>query len=297
MLIRSITAGLILGALALAAPAQASPERIAFVRDGDVFTMRPDGSAVKRLTALGPDRRAVFETWSPDGRRLAFTVQPADGPAEIWTMNADGSGRHRLLDDPGVDDFTPSFTPDGRHVVFVRCSEDGCAIHRVRSDGRRLEPVAPASPGVDDWAPSYSPDGRTILFGSFGRGGVEAATYLMGARGLDVRPLGPPDLQLFPGEWAPDGSRIALYSNCCNTSNSDIWAARADGSALRQLMDTPGENEVLPTWSPRGNAIAFERVRPDFSASDVFVMRADGTRVRLLQRNARYPRWSPPHRQ
>jgi Tol biopolymer transport system component len=39
--------------------------------------------------------------WSPDGRQIAFTSSASDGSTEIWVMNADGSGRHRLI--PGVD--------------------------------------------------------------------------------------------------------------------------------------------------------------------------------------------------
>ena len=53
---RLISAALVLGALALAAPAQAS--RIAFIRDGDVYKMRPDGGAVQRLTSLPADTSA-----------------------------------------------------------------------------------------------------------------------------------------------------------------------------------------------------------------------------------------------
>src|SRR4051794_16795966 len=116
---RSISAALVLGVLALAAPAQAS--RIAFIRDGDVYSMKADGSAVRQLTALPADSSAAFDAWSPDGRKLAFSLFPPDAPVQIRVVNADGSNRHLLFDDPSHDDFTPSFSPDGRFVAFARC--------------------------------------------------------------------------------------------------------------------------------------------------------------------------------
>ena len=294
MTIRAISSLLILGALALAAPAQAS--RIAFIRDGDVYTMKPDGSRVRQLTALAPDSTAAFDAWSPDGRKLAFTLFPPDAPPQIWVMNADGGNRHLLLDDPSHADFTPSFSPDGRHVVFARCpelEELGCAIHRVRLNGRRLTAITPFQADVTDWAPVYSPDGRSIAFGSFDRGGVVAATYVMKPDGSGIRRVTPPALQLLPAAWSPDGSRLASGSNCCNPNLGDIFTFKSNGSHLTQLMDTPDENDVYPTWSPSGRSIAFERVNAEATDSDVYVMGADGRHVRLIQRHARYPSWSP----
>jgi Tol biopolymer transport system component len=291
---RLISAALVLGALALAAPAQAS--RIAFIRDGDVYSMKADGSAVQKLTSLPADfGAAAFDAWSPDGRKLAFDVFP-DEHAQIWVMNADGSGQHLLFDDPSADDYTPSFSPDGRFMIFTRCGhvEGVCAIYRVRTDGTHLKAITHFQLEISDWGPSYSPDGGTIAFGSFSRRGVLASTYLMDADGSHIRPLGiPPELQLLGGDWSPDGSKLASSSNCCNPQNGDVWTVKPNGKGLTQLMDTPDENDNGGTWSPNGDALVFERTNPEFTDSDVYVMRADGSRVRLLQTHARYPNWSP----
>ena len=292
---RSIGAALILAALALAAPAQAS--RIAFIRDDNVFSMKPDGSAVRQLTSLPPDTGAAFDAWSADGRQIAFDRFPPDAPPQIWVMNADGSGQHLLLDDPAYADFVPSFSPDGRFVAFARCGQVdgvGCAIYRVRSDGTHLTAITHFQLEISDWAPTYSPDGRTIAFGSFSRGGVIAATYLMNADGSHIRPVPtPPELQLLGGDWSPDGSRLLTSSNCCNPQNGDIFTFKPNGKDFTQLMNTPDENDNGGTWSPDGSAITFERDHPDFTDADVYVMRADGSRLRLVQAHARYPNWSP----
>ena len=177
-----------------------------------------------------------------------------DAHAQIWVMNADGSGQHLMFDDPVADDYTPSFSPDGRFVIFTRCGQDetvGCAIYRVRTDGTHLKAITHFQPEISDWGPSYSPDGRTIAFGSFSRGGVLAATYLMDADGSHIHRITPPELQLLGGDWSPDGSRLVTESHCCHPQNGDIFTFKPTGKGLTQLMNTPDENDIGGTWSPR----------------------------------------------
>jgi Tol biopolymer transport system component len=84
-------------------------------RDGDhssyaAYTMNPDGTSPARIT----DGRV--SGWSPDGTRLLIT-DTADGDSEIYTVNADGTGRRRLTDN-SFNDLKPVWSPDGRRIVF-----------------------------------------------------------------------------------------------------------------------------------------------------------------------------------
>jgi Tol biopolymer transport system component len=67
------------------------------------------------LGELGQTCRARF---SPDGSRLAYVSSEADGKGDIWICNKDGSGKTRLTLRDDTYDYFPSWSPDGRFIVF-----------------------------------------------------------------------------------------------------------------------------------------------------------------------------------
>jgi Tol biopolymer transport system component len=80
----------VLGSAVITATAEASYPgsngRIAFVRSGGIYSVKPDGSSLLRLTTAAGDNQPV---WSPSGRRIAFIRS-----GNVWTMNGDRS--HQL---------------------------------------------------------------------------------------------------------------------------------------------------------------------------------------------------------
>ena len=85
---------------------------LAFGRSGSIFTSRPGGRALRRLTR---DVDAYGPSFSPDGSRIAFFRFRSGGGREVWVMQADGSGKRRLT--RGGD---PEWSPDGRLIAFGR---------------------------------------------------------------------------------------------------------------------------------------------------------------------------------
>jgi Tol biopolymer transport system component len=193
-------------------------------------------------------------------------------------MNADGSNRHKVLNDPEFFDNDPSLSPDGTTIAFDRCpvNSGGCELFQVRVDGTGLKALIPFSRNTDifDVTPEYSPDGKTIAFSGFNRSGLIAAIFLMDADGGHIRPVTPPGLEAFLPDWSPDGNTIAFTTRAGyppNTLNQQVWIMNKDGSGLRQFTFPGSSHDFWPAWSPQGDAIAFERDNADFSQFVIFV--------------------------
>ncbi len=79
---------------------------------GDIFTIRPDGTGVKRLTNVTPLGEADFRPdYSPNGKKIVFDQLIPGQPLQVLVMNADGSRAH-------VINNSNAFAPDwGRQPV------------------------------------------------------------------------------------------------------------------------------------------------------------------------------------
>ena len=87
--------------------------RIAFVSKGNIFTIRPSGKGLTKLTSLG---HASGPRWSPNGAKLAYLYR-----GNLWIMNADGSGKTRITAAaPRYTDGRATWSPNGRYLAFVK---------------------------------------------------------------------------------------------------------------------------------------------------------------------------------
>lgn len=102
---------------------QPGGDLIAYMANPDnifhVFVARADGTSERdvSLQAGGRFRDDEAPTWSPDGRRLAFTRSRNDGPgSQIVVVDADGTHATTLVHPP-VDSVPPTWSPDGTRVL------------------------------------------------------------------------------------------------------------------------------------------------------------------------------------
>jgi len=114
-----------------------------------------------QLTKLSSDTGSASDpAFAPDGSRIAF-VSGRDGNAEIYVMNADGTGTTRVTNDP-LTDGRPAFMPDGQSLVFHSSRTAGKQqIWAVNVDGTGLTQLTRDSVNA---APSVSPDGQMIAY-------------------------------------------------------------------------------------------------------------------------------------
>lgn len=104
-------------------------------------------------------------------------------------------------------------------------------------------------------------------------------------------PIGTPTLGL-NSLWR--NSRIAFSSN--RSGNYQIYLMRPDGSELKQLTDSIGDNQS-PAWSQDGKKIAFVSTRD--GNSEIYVMNPDGSEQVNVSKNISddyLPVWLPKNR-
>jgi TolB protein len=260
--------------------------QLLFVRGGRVWRVDTDGHAPAQLRTAGSP--ALSPTWSPDGRRIAYTAYvPAGQPLVIQEI---ATGAREVV--PGTEfalNITPEFSPDGRRLAFARGTEQGTDIY-VYELGGRVQRLT-ASRFADNLSPTWSPDGARIAFIS-----TRARTpqlYVMSADGTDQEVLGRFDFgatgaTLAP-QWSPGGQFVAFHREVNGTPQ--IFVIDLASRVVRQLTGA-GRNED-PTWAPDGRHLAYVSSRS--GTRELWVVDIETGRVRQVTRlgGVRLPAWSP----
>lgn len=196
------------------------------------------------------------------------------GPLNSAIYVADADGRHeRLLIGGSALDMNPSFSPDGRSVLFTSRRNGSADIYQVQIDGSRLERLTD-DPAFDDQA-VMAPDGRRVAFVSSRSGQAEVWILDLETRqvrnltdhpGGDYRPAWSPDGQwiAFTSDRGSDGARAgtpARTGQFSPTQATGLHVVRTDGSGLRRVTDS-GVSVGGAAWSPDGSRVAFYEASP-----------------------------------
>lgn len=152
--------------------------------DLDLWSMNADGSSKKQLTkSFGYDGGAVF---SRDGKKMVWRAHHPTEDAdrkkysallrdnltspmkmELWVADSDGA-HARQITNFGCASFAPTFTPDGKQILFSSnkhdCDSSKFELYLINIDGTGLRQVT-AYGGFTSF-PEFSPDGGRIVFAS-----------------------------------------------------------------------------------------------------------------------------------
>ena len=195
---------------------------------------------------------------------------------EIYTRDQDGSNPTRLTNN-SVNDFYPSFSPDGTRIAFQTRRDGNGEIYVMEADGSN--PTRVTNNTFADSFPSFSPDGKRIVFMSSRGGNFDI--YLIGVDGSnETRLTDAPGLDSNP-VFSPDGKRIAFITT--RDGNQEIYTMKSDGSQPTRLTDHVAA-DGFPEYSPDGKYIAFDSRRDD-PQGEIYIVRFDGTGLSRLTTN------------
>jgi Tol biopolymer transport system component len=292
---RSLTtlaaAAVLLMVAAFSAHAQTpAATKIAFDRNGNIYTMNPDGSGQTKIS----DIFGINPALSPDGKRVAFVCGAE--PWDICAVNVDGTGFSVLTETRN--NSNPTWSPDATRIAFTSTRDGDYHVYTMNADGTNVQRLVANDPNIlsEDHA-AWSPDGTRIAFIGLTEDG--STIYTTTVNGGAVVPVLANDQFKESLAWSPDGTRIAF-----DTIN-DLYAVGADGTGLQLLSPVGADENTSPAWSPDSSQIAFYRVkviRDEFGSvvgreTGLYSMPATGgALVSLNAPDSNNPSWSvvPP---
>lgn len=265
--------------------------KIAFALGRDLFLADVDGTHQRKL--LSAPGRVFFMRYSPDGKRIRFTVQgKLMTDHTIWEARSDGSSVREIL--TGLTEFPErccgDWTPDGRYFLFQTNRDGGSRIwaqlEQITLFDRSTQPVQLTTVPPNFYMGIPLLDGRKLIVSAaqpraelvrYDMYLQQFVPYLSGMSAGDV-------------ETSRD-SRALVY---VRYPEQTLWRGKADGTAAAQLTG-PSLRAALPHWSPDGEHIAFSGARPG-KPWNIFMVQSTGGPAEQLTNGGIYdldPSWSP----
>ncbi|MCP4548118.1 MAG: hypothetical protein GY835_16765 [bacterium] len=274
---------------------------IAFCRiagdDSGIFMVPATGGNERKLVDPILDQVPLTPSFSPDGKRLAFTAPTRrSGAHAIFLMSLATKEVTRLTTPEKSSHFDsrPCFSPDGSRIAFVRSRDDGLSIATIPTKGGIVKIFKVGDRLIGDIAWGYEPD-KLIFTASDGLwelpldGGAPnlisasktSLTYLAMARDANILAFTESNEEKNIWEYAPSDSSTASsehmliassrfdasasYSNdgtriafvSERSGEPQIWIAESDGSHARQMTQFTGVWVHNPFWAPNDSLLAF----------------------------------------
>ncbi len=244
-------------------------------------------AAVASMLVLGPAA-------AKSSGKIVFGSNRADGDRELYVVNEDGSGEHRLTFND-VFERQPIWSPDGTRIAFAGLKDGNWDIYTIDATGGDLRRLT-TDPARDDY-PKWTSDGRIVF---------ERGNFACPCRAWIVNPDGTGEAEIPLGNddiWTPEpsrrGNKLAYSRNLGGILQ--LFVSRLDGSGSRQVIVNPGGGgDFNARWSPTGDDLVFLRDVNNVD-NDIYVVGANGKGLKRLtntpDRVEFWPAWSSDGRE
>ena len=245
------------GAMETALPVVSAPMSPAWHPQGEALAYNTFGIESRvmvhdfstgRSRTVSPTRGGVNQTatFSPNGASIVYSHTGESGDAELYTVPSTGGGARRITAGGRALNVSPSFSPDGRRLVFTSSRAGAPQVYIMDADGTNAELLTSFVFGEQSYQsnPDWSPDGRLVAYQSQIAGRFQIKTIAI--RDRSTRVLTSEGLNEDPS-WAPDGRHLVFTST--RTGARQLWVLDTESGRVRQLTRTPGARS--PAWSRR----------------------------------------------
>jgi TolB protein len=221
--------------------------------------------------------------------RIAFeSYRTYGGVPELLSIDPDGSDLRRLTRNRGGDAF-PTYTPDGRAIVFESCRPGGCGVFSMSHEGGAVARLR----AVPSEAAEVTSSRSAVAFSSRLDGNLYVVDLRTGRR---RRLAGGRRSTILEPDFSPSGDRIAFVRGVPG-GGPLLYTIGRDGTGRRRLT-ARGSRAPLrqPAFSPDGGRLAVVRRGPlpdgECCDHDVWVIDADGGGLRRVTHDAA-EEWAP----
>ena len=208
----------------------------------DLRTMRP------RLFSASSRGLNITPVYTRDGKNIVWAAG-GDAPAELVLANAAGEDSISVpfVGRRGSETTSPSFSPDGKQMVFMSPVPLTPQLYTMNVDGTGLRLLTPVVPGKRSYrtGPEWSPKGDEIAYqqqsGDFQVWTIRVKDRVMTQLTNEGENEDP--------SWAPDGRHLSITRRLGAIGDPrGIWILDKETGRLRQL--TLNGDARLSDWSP-----------------------------------------------
>jgi Tol biopolymer transport system component/imidazolonepropionase-like amidohydrolase len=188
---------------------------------------------------------------SPDGSQAVFQALGV-----LWSKQLPDGEPKRLTTQNDHFEFFPSFSPDGRSILYTTWDDQDQGSVRIVSANGGTSLVLTSQRG-NYVEPSFSPDGKTVVFRQIGGGFMLSPLWSL-ETGIKTVPASGGDTRLVTesGSWprfTPNGERIFFTAR----SREGIQLKSVDLQGFEERTHVKGSNMTEMVVSPNGEWVAF----------------------------------------
>jgi len=208
----------------------------------DLRTMRP------RLLSASNRGLNITPIYTKDGKNIVWAAG-GDSPAELFIASATGEDTvaRPFVGRTGFETTSPSFSPDGKQIVFMSPRPLTPQLYTMNVSGTGLRLLTPVVAGKRSYrtGPDWSPNGDEI---AFQQQNGDFQVWTIGVKDRVMRQLTNEGENEDPS-WAPDGRHMSITRRLGAIGDQrSIWVLDERTGRLRQL--TQSGDARLSDWSP-----------------------------------------------